>query len=86
MINPALLHDITVLRQAIKDNLAIIRPTTFNSMQLDELRYILACYEKELEKVSKGLEITGREALEKDVPGRANYERHEAFSDKNRGL
>ena len=82
----AVLNDIVTLRNAIKANLAIVNPTPFNRMQLDELRYVLACYEQEFENLNKGVLLTGREALLTKVEGRANYERHDNFSDKNRGL
>jgi hypothetical protein len=82
----AVLNDIVTLRNAIKDNLAIVNPTAFNRMQLDELKYVLACYEQEFEKLNKNIILTGREALVKDIEGRAMYERHEQFKPKNRGL
>ncbi len=55
-------------------------------MQLDELRYFLAIYEQELDRVSKDLPQVVGAALQKNVEGRAYYERHDNFSDKNRGL
>ncbi len=86
MISPALLADVAALRKAIQDNLAIARPTAFNKMQLDELRYFLAIYEQELDRVSKDLPQVIGAALQKNVEGRAYYERHDNFSDKNRGI
>ncbi len=87
MISPALLQDVATLRKAIQDNLAIVRPTAFNKMQLDELRYFLAVYEKELDRVSKDLPFIGEQfPLSQGMEGRENYERHENFSDKNRGI
>lgn len=86
--NHPILHDILVIRQAIVDNLAIVRPTAFNKMQLDELRYLAVCYDRELVRLTTD-PLSGREstdALMKDVEGRSNYERHEIFKPENRGL
>lgn len=85
-LNHALLQSIRTLEEGIKANLAIARPTAFNKMQLDELKYLLAVYRDELIRTSSGIPLIGKEALLKEMENRANYERHDNFSDKNRGL
>ncbi len=88
MINPdhPIFGDIITLRNAVRDNLAIIRPTAFNKMQLDELRYYLEVYEKELVRLSAGLPDIHCKTLTNQIEAKQNYERHESFSDKNRGI
>ncbi len=82
----AIYDDIATLKKAIKDNMDIARPTAFNKMQLDELIFILACYEKELYKLTHHLPLIGTESLSSSMEGRAMYEKHEQFKPKNRGL
>lgn len=84
--NHAVFQDIATLKKAIADNLAIARPTAFNKMQLDELRYFLAVYEQELDRLIKEKPATEGWTLANSIEGRALYERHDRFSDKNRGL
>ena len=87
-LNHALLQSIRTLEEGIKANLAIARPTAFNKMQLDELRYLAVCYDRELVRLTTNPLACreSKDALMKDVEGRANYERHEKFKPENRGL
>ncbi len=86
VINPALLNDIQTIKKAIQDNLAIVRPTAFQKMQLDELLYLHEAYQAELERVTKGIKSLGTESLSQSLKTMAKYQRHETFSNKARGL
>lgn len=84
--NSDLFSDIIKLKEAIRQNLAIVRPTAFNKMQLDELKYFLEVYEKELIRLSAEVPSLDTHALSNTIEAKAKYTQHERFNNKNRGL